>query len=182
LIRGLFRLQQVERQALIDVASRISSGSINREQAYELSLAYRVGLAQRLDLLAQPREVNTRLDVEVSPQQLENAYQAVVKAETPTAVMASLITRGFWHEYLLATYQDQFTAISERTAQALIQLEAQVDLPRATASQRMRAIIENDKNQNQQLFTRLTTEALARHPGLSVPRASVSGDTRGNAQ
>jgi hypothetical protein len=96
--------------------------------------------------------------------------------------MASLITRGFWHEYLLATYQDQFTAISERTAQALIQLEAQVDLPRATASQRMRAIIENDKNQNQQLFTRLTTEALARHPGLSVPRASVSGDTRGNAQ
>jgi hypothetical protein len=181
LLRGLFRLQQVERQALIDTATRINAGSFTGGQAHELSLAYRVGLAQRLDLLAQPRQINVRLDVEVSPQQLENAYQAVVKAETSEALLQSVNTRGFWYEYLLTTYEGQFTEISERTAQALIALEAQVDLPRITASQRMKAIIENDKNQNRQLLRRMTTEALARHPGLSLPTPSVSGGTQRSA-
>ncbi|MHC8354233.1 NEL-type E3 ubiquitin ligase domain-containing protein [Pseudomonas sp. LB3P81] len=172
LMRGLFRLQEVERQALMDVAERILSGSVNRGQAHELSLAYRVGLAQRLDLPAQPREINVRLDVEVSTEQLEHAYQEIVKAETPTAVLGSH-TQGFWYEYLQATYQHQFSAISERTTIALVKLEAQVDLPRATATQRLKAIIENDKNENRELIKRLTDEALARHPGLATPDTSV---------
>lgn len=182
LMRGLFRLEQLERQALIDVASRINAGTFTGGQAHVLSLAYRVGLARRLDLLGQPRQINVRLDVEVTPQQLENAYQAVVRAETSEALLASVNTKGFWYEYLLATYQEQFNAISERTAQAFIELEAQVDLPRATASQRMKAIIENDKNQNRLLLIRLTTEALARHPGLPAPDVSISSKTQGNAQ
>lgn len=167
LMRGLFRLQQVEQHALKDLAARTGSAAFSREQAQELSLAYRIGLAQRLDLPAQPSEINVRLDVEVSAKQLEDACQAIVKAETPAALLASANARGFWYEYLVTTYQSQFTAVSDRTAQALVQLEAQTELPRATASQRLKAIMENDRNQNQQLIQRLTNEALARHPGLT---------------
>lgn len=168
LMRGLFRLQEVQQQALIEIGNRTRSGTISRTQAQELSLAYRVKLAQRLELPAQPREMNVRLDVEVSTQQLEHAYKEVVKAETSAALLETN-TQGFWYEYLLATYQNQFIAISERTIEALVQLEGQANLPRATATQRMKAIMENDKNENRQLFVRLTTEALARHPGLAVP-------------
>jgi len=167
LMRGLFRLQQVEQHALKDLATRTGAGAFSREQAQELSLAYRIGLAQRLDLPAQPSEINVRLDVEVSAKQLEDTFEAIVKAETPTALLASANARGFWYEYLVTTYQNQFTAVSDRTVQALVQLEAQTDLPRATASQRLKAIMENDRNQNQQLIQRLTNEAVARHPGLT---------------
>ncbi|MCU1760693.1 hypothetical protein NTD84_13320 [Pseudomonas sp. 14P_8.1_Bac3] len=173
LMRGLFRLQQVEQQVLKDIATRPGSSAFTRAQVQELSLAYRVGLARRLDLPAQPREINVRLDVEVSAQQLENAYQAIIKAETPTALLASANARGFWYEYLVTAYQGQFTAISDRTTQALVLLEAQIDLPRATASRRLKAIIENDRNENQQLIQRLTTEAVARHSGLAIPGPST---------
>jgi hypothetical protein len=168
LLRGLFRLQEVERQALIEIGRRVVSGSFSRAQAQELSLTYRVRLAQRLDLPAQPREMNFVRDVDVSPEQLENAYQEVVKAETSTALPASIKARGFWREYLLATYPDEFRTIDVRTAQAIVQLDAQVELSRAIATQRMKAIIENNKNQFEELLTRRTTEALARHPGLTA--------------
>jgi hypothetical protein len=158
----------VERQALIEIGRRVVSGSFSRAQAQELSLTYRVRLAQRLDLPAQPREMNFVRDVDVSPEQLENAYQEVVKAETSTALPASIKARGFWREYLLATYPDEFRTIDVRTAQAIVQLDAQVELSRAIATQRMKAIIENNKNQFEELLTRRTSEALARHPGLTA--------------
>lgn len=173
LMRGLFRLQQVERQALLDVANRAGSSAISRTQAQELSLVYRVGLAERLALPAQPREINVTLGIEVSPAQLDSAYQAIVKTETPEALLASVDTRGFWYEYLTTTYQERFTAISDSTSQALVQLERQTDLSRAVASQRLKAIMDNDRNLNQQLIRRLTNEALGRHPDLALAESTV---------
>jgi hypothetical protein len=176
LLRGLFRLQQVERQAMIEIGRRSLAGSFSRDQARELELIYRVRLAQRLDLPAQPREMNFVRDVDVSPEELEIVYQEVAKAENSAALLASINARKFWYEYLLHTHQDAFDTLSQRSVHALAQLEAQVALPRATATRRLNAIIENYKNETVQFFDRLTAAALARHPGLPLPAAEVSDE------
>jgi hypothetical protein len=176
LARGLFRLQQVERQAMIEIGRRTVTGPFTRAQARELDLTYRVRLAQRLDLPVQPTEMNFVRDVDVSPEELERAYREVAKAEHSTALMASINARRFWYEYLLQTHQDAFNTMSQRSAHDLAQLEAQVALPRETATQRLNAIIENYKNDTVQFFDRLTTAALARHPGLPLPAEEVSDE------
>lgn len=176
LARGLFRLQQVERQAMIEIGRRTVAGPFTRAQARELDLIYRVRLAQRLDLPAQPTEMNFVRDVDVSPEELESVYQEVAKAEHSTALMASINARRFWYEYLLQTHQDAFNTMSQRSAHAFAQLEAQVALARETATQRLNAIIENYKNDTVQFFDRLTTAALARHPGLPLPAEEVSDE------
>ncbi|VVN72414.1 NEL-type E3 ubiquitin ligase domain-containing protein [Pseudomonas fluorescens] len=176
LLRGLFRLQQVERQAMIEIGRRSLAGPFSRDQARELELIYRVRLAQRLDLPAQPREMNFVRDVDVSLEELDSVYQEVAKAENSAALLASINARKFWYEYLLQTHQDEFDALSQRSAHAFAQLEAQVDLPRETATQRLNAIIENFKNDTVQFFDRLTAAALARHPGLPLPAEEVSDE------
>jgi hypothetical protein len=175
LLRGLFRLQEVERQASIEIGSRALSGSISRQQALELSLIYRVRLAQRLDLPAQPRAITVQLDVEVSEEQLEKAYGEVAKAENTPALLAWINQQGFWTEYLHTTYQQQFVGVIEATADALARVDAQSGLPRAEATRRMNAIYENFRNENLRLRQALTAQALARHPGLAVPASKASG-------
>lgn len=176
LVRGLFRLQQVERQVMIELGRRALAGPFTRAQARELDLIYRVRLAQRLDLPAQPREMNFVRDVDVSLEELESAYQAVAKAEHSAALMASINARRFWYEYLLLTHQDAFNTLSQTSADAFAQLETQIALPRETVTRRLNAIMENYKNDTLQFFDRLTAEALARHPGLPLPAEEVSDE------
>ncbi|UQS18102.1 hypothetical protein JJN09_04180 [Pseudomonas sp. HS6] len=169
LLRGLFRLQEVERQALIEISRRTQTGDLSRQQALELSLIYRVGLAQRLDLPAQPRVMNVVLGVELTPLELDRAYEAVVRAEHSPVFLESVEAQAFWSQYLETTYQGQFDVIVERTAQAMSALDAQTELPRAEATQRLAAIVENFRNERAQLRKTLTGQALARHPGLPLP-------------
>lgn len=176
LVRGLFRLQQLEKQAMIEIGRRTLSGPFTRAQARELDLIYRVRLAQRLDLPALPTEMNFVGNVDVSPEELERAYQEVAKAEHSSALAASINARRFWYEYLLQTHQDAFNTLTQRSAHAFTQLEAQITLPRAVVTQRLSAIIENYKNDTAQFFDRLTTAALARHPGLPLPAEEVSDE------
>jgi len=176
LVRGLFRLQQVERQAMIEIGRRTVSGPFSRAQARELDLIYRVRLAQRLDLPAQPREINFVRDVDVSPEELESAYQEVAKAEHSSALMTSINARRFWYEYLLQTHQEAFNILTQRNSHAFTQLDAQVTLPLETATRRLNAIVENYKNETVQFFDNLTVAALARHPGLPLPAEEVSDE------
>ena len=176
LVRGLFRLQQVERQAMFEIARRTASGPFSRAQARELDLIYRVRLAQRLDLPAQPREMNFVRDVDVSLEELESAYQEVAKAEHSSALMTSINARRFWYEYLLETHQDAFNTLTRRSAHAFTQLEAQVAFPLETATRRLNAIVENYKNETVRFFDDLTVAALARHPGLPLPAEEISDE------
>lgn len=173
LMRGLFRLQEVERLARIEIGRRTLSGPFSHAQAQELGLLYRVRLAERLELPAQPREINNVLDVEVSTKELDDAYRAVVNAESTESLLASIHNRGFWYEYLVATYPGEFSAVTQRSAQALGQLESQAGLTRATATQRTKAIIDNFKNEIVLLVKRLTSAALARHPGPTLPAEEI---------
>ncbi|AZV27430.1 hypothetical protein CT157_15930 [Pseudomonas syringae] len=169
LLRGLFRLQQVEKQALLDIARRSRAGAFTQRQALDISLIYRVRLAQRLALPAQPTELNMPLDAEVTDSQIDHAYLEVVRAEQTTQLSESVSRQEFWAEYLLTTRQDAFTSVLDRSALAFARLEAQVGLSREAASQQMTTIFDNFRNESLELRKQLTNAALARHPGLSLP-------------
>lgn len=129
LLRGLFRLQEVEKQALLEIARRSRTATLGFDQALDLSLIYRVRLARRLELPAQPTELNVRLDAEVTDEQIDKAYVEVVKAEQTLKLSESISHQEFWAEYLLTTRRDAFADILDRSAHSFARLEAQVELP-----------------------------------------------------
>jgi len=173
LLRGLFRLQQVERLVQGDIVNRSRTVTLTQMQGRELSLAYRVGLAARLGLPSQPHRLNNQLSIEVSPQQLDHAYREVVSAEHTDALLESIREQQFWNDYLINTYQQQFLVIDERYALAFAALESQQNPTRQLADVQMRILFENFRNERRALMLRLTSEALSRNPGLPL----VTGNT-----
>lgn len=169
LLRGLFRLQELEKQVVLETARRARAGSLTLRQAQDLGLIYRVRLAERLGLPAQPTELNVRLDVDVSDEQIDEAYQKVVNAENTSLLSDSISRQEFWAEYLLATRRDAFSEVLDRSAQAFSLLESQVDLPVETTSEQMATIFDNFRNESLELRKQLTNAALSRHPGLTLP-------------
>jgi hypothetical protein len=174
LLRGLFRLQEVERFALADINTRSGSQQKSYDHALEISLAYRVGLSERLGLPSQPRTMTSPWNVEVTPAMLERVYQAVLTTERSSALLEWIIGQRFWVEYLESAHQDRFFAVSDRSAQAFAQLEGQFELTREVASERMNALIDNFQNERRDLLRQLTAPALARHRAPEVPSTSSS--------
>lgn len=175
LLRGLFRLHEVEGFALADINARTGPQSGSYEQALEISLAYRVGLAERLSLPAQPRMVTSALDVQVAPAALERAYQKVLTTERTSALLEWMIIQRFWVEYLEVSNPDRFLAIADRSARDFAQVERQAELTRPVATERLNAIFDNFKNERRALIRQLTGAALMRHPAPPVPGPSHSG-------
>ncbi|WP_368736919.1 NEL-type E3 ubiquitin ligase domain-containing protein [Pseudomonas nunensis] len=169
LLRGLFRLQEVERLALNNILSRRRTGPLTGEQAMEVSLAFRVGLAERLNLPAQPRELNNRLSVDVIPPTLDWAYTKVVAAEHTTQLLDWISAQEFWTEYLESTHREQFDELAIRSALAFTQLDGQLHYTREQFNQSMDGIVTNYRNERSTLFRQLTSQALARHPELVLP-------------
>ncbi|MDD0968422.1 MULTISPECIES: dermonecrotic toxin domain-containing protein [Pseudomonas] len=175
LLRGLFRLQELEKQVVLEVGRRARTESLSLHQALDINLIYRVRLAERLELPAQPTALNVQLDAEVTDEQIDKAYREVVKAENTSRLSDSISRQEFWAEYLLTSRQDAFADVRERSAQAFSLLESQVDLPFEAAAQQMATIIDNFRNESLELRKQLTNAALARHPGLTLPGTSGIG-------
>lgn len=175
LLRGLFRLQEVEKHALSSIISRRRTGSVTLEQAMEISLAYRVGLAERLNLPAQPRDMNFHLGVEVIPQTLDWVYGEVLKLESTTALEDWMCLQEFWTEYLEGTHIAAFDEIVLRAALEFERLDSSAQLSREQFTRNMGAIVDNYHNERTALTRRLTSEALQRNPGLAPPAAVSDG-------
>ncbi|MGF6208906.1 NEL-type E3 ubiquitin ligase domain-containing protein [Pseudomonas frederiksbergensis] len=169
LLRGLFRLQAVEKLALKNIISRRRTGPVTDEQAMEISLAYRIGLAERLQLPAQPLEMNFRLGVEVIPQTLDWVYSEVVKAEHTTQLIDWITDQDFWTEYLESAHREQFEEMVIRAAAAFAHLDSQQNYTREQFTQSMNGIVTNFANERAVFYRRLTSHALQRHPGLALP-------------
>ncbi|MET0779021.1 MAG: NEL-type E3 ubiquitin ligase domain-containing protein [Pseudomonas mandelii] len=172
LLRGLFRLYEVEGFALADINARPGSQSASYEYALEISLAYRVGLAERLGLPAQPKTMTSALNVEVAPAALERACQKVLTTERTSALLEWMISQRFWVEYLETTYSDRFLTIADRSARDFAQVEGQAELSRTVATERVNAIFDNFKNERRAVIRQLTSAALMRHPAPPVPGPS----------
>lgn len=122
LARGLFRLDEVEKAALNDIARRTQA--INDNPRYspteklqqialldevEIRLAYRFGLKgpDQLDLPGQPQTAAYTAG-RVSEDVLKKTRQEILKLNDSPAELQALVAREFWQEYLAQKYKGQF--------------------------------------------------------------------------
>lgn len=127
LSRGLFRLDEVEKTALNDIARRTQAINDNpalsaeektqkiaRLEEVEIRLAYRFGLkdANQLDLPGQPQTARYT-GGKVTTQVLQNTRDRILKLNNSPAEFQALVARDFWQEYLTQKYQAQFEAQSQ---------------------------------------------------------------------
>lgn len=137
LARGLFRLDEVEKIALAEIARRkteINTSTLSaqakrlklaRMDEVEIRLAYRYGLKgeNKLDLPGQPDNVRFTQLGEVTPQHLETAYKDVIKLNGSNAEFNALLGRKFWKDFVVAKYEVQFTEMRDPYFEQLAQLE-----------------------------------------------------------
>ncbi|MFJ4392483.1 NEL-type E3 ubiquitin ligase domain-containing protein [Pseudomonas soli] len=120
LARRLFRLDRVEQQARLHMerleaqyARDVPEGEGIGVDEVEVSLAYRVGLAQALDLPGQPRTMQFITLAQVGQADLD-AAQAMVLAQERSPELALYVSqRDFWLEYLRQTHAEQFEQVEQ---------------------------------------------------------------------
>lgn len=75
----------------------------------EVDLAYRTGLAEKLDLVGQPTHMRYASLGDVTPEKLEIAKNKVLTAELTHERLDDLIKRKFWVDFLRLHHAQQFT-------------------------------------------------------------------------
>lgn len=105
--RRLFRQDYLARLAKEHVLAN------PRVDPVEVELAYRTGLAERLDLVGQPRHMRFASVGGVTSADLEIAYNKVVSAEVSTELLNDLIKRDFWGDFLREQQARKFTGLFE---------------------------------------------------------------------
>ena len=182
LSRRLFRLDEVEKIAQDDIATRtaaindnpgLSAAQKQRQiqmlEEVEIRLAYRVGLKapQRLDLPGQPsRTLFTSLG-HVS-QTMLNAAQAKVLAlnNSPQEIQA-LLSREFWQDFVTGKYRARFDALSKPYHEKLAALHEQVGTPAFSTPEfetQARDIQAQLAVEEAALIDTLTRQELVEHP------------------
>lgn len=159
LVRGLFRLEEVDGIARLDAAARVAF-----TEDVEVLLAYRVGLASRLDLPISTRTMQFSSVAGVDSQALARAEQTVLTRETPDNLMAFAIQRDFWVDYLKRHYADEFLACQRPTAirmSALDDLQGLHPLQDAVYQREADAILRQRQRDEERLMTQLTQAELA---------------------
>jgi len=78
----------------------------------EVELAYRTGLADRLELIGQPRHMRYASLSGVKAADLDAAYNKVIAAEATSELSADLSNREFWGKFLREQYGKQFTDLA----------------------------------------------------------------------
>ena len=144
LARGLFRLDEVEKTALADIAGRTARinndaalsdaakrAQIDRLEDVEIRLAYRYGLKgeDQLALPGQPDQVQFIAMGGVTRAQLDSALARIRSLDDSPEEFTALLSRDFWKDYVANTYRTQFEAQSkpyhERLAALLEQSETE---------------------------------------------------------
>ncbi|MBK5011651.1 hypothetical protein IAE33_003511 [Pseudomonas sp. S60] len=161
LARRFFRLDQVEAYARQDM-SRRETGGENVDQI-EVSLAYRVGLASKLDLPGQARTMEFESSAGVSQQDLDAAEAHVRKAEAGEQLVKDISERGFWSDHLQARHGAVFEAIREPFAEQMERLYAdRQSMIDAVYDRRAKAIAKACDSAVKAKMLELTRQAMAR--------------------
>ncbi|MGY2261716.1 NEL-type E3 ubiquitin ligase domain-containing protein [Pseudomonas sp. SDO55104_S430] len=79
----------------------------------EVVLAYRTGLAERLDLIGQPHHMRYASLAGVKPADLDVAYGRVINAQLSSELQTYLNGRTFWVDFLREHHGKQFTDLAE---------------------------------------------------------------------
>ncbi len=165
LLRGLFRLEEVDGIARMDAAARIGF-----TEDVEVQLAYRVGLASRLELPIKSRTMQFSTSADVTADALNRAEQTVLSRETPEELTAFAIKRDFWIEHLKRQYADEVLACQRATAirmEALDDLHSVRPMTDAVYKREADAIMLQRQVDEEQLMTQLTQAELAGGPAAN---------------
>lgn len=182
LARGLFRLDEVEKTALADIANRsnaihsdpqLSAESrqveVGRLEEVEISLAYRYGLKgeDQLALPGQPDQARFISLAGVSKADLAAARARILALNNSPEELQALLARDFWKDYITQKYRPQFEAQSKPYHEQLAGLFDQVDasrLPRAQYDVQARALQDQLGIAEATLIEHLTRGELLENP------------------
>ncbi|MFP3514970.1 NEL-type E3 ubiquitin ligase domain-containing protein [Pseudomonas sp. SIMBA_077] len=109
--KGLFRLDQVEKIAAQACADRLANSGRAADEV-EVHLAYRIGLAQALDLPGQPQHMTFKVIADVSQADLDKARVQVELAEKTSKVSQFISRTEFWREHLNRTFSSEFAQLT----------------------------------------------------------------------
>jgi Leucine-rich repeat (LRR) protein len=190
LSKGLFRLKQVDEFAAAEIASSRAiiddpatsrelrnSHSLRIRDPHEMTMAYRFGLKDRLQLPFQPQSLSFIGMAGVTPAMLEVAYQKVIALNGSPEEFQALVSMDFWQDFIIHKYQAQFDAgrqpfqdrqeiLDSQSAQRLLS-EAQYDSQTDDVTAQL-AIVEAT------LIQTLTRQELQPRTTIETPSANVT--------
>lgn len=102
LARGMIRLEEVEASAATAISQR------PRVDPAEVRLAYRIGLAKRLELPRQPSSMIYQDLANVPQADIDSAYSRIIAGESAPAFADKLVARSYWVDYLKRKYPAEF--------------------------------------------------------------------------
>lgn len=147
LMRRFYRLDEVDRLA------RVNCGS--RDEA-EVRLAYRLRLSDSLDLPLPPSRMLYRTAAALTPAELAAVQSEVLASEGSEGFLTNALNRDFWVEWLRETYSAEFAELAETFKTERIRLEDEFPELDDTYLERIKALDEQQKAQEQQLIKQLT--------------------------
>ncbi|MBC3775804.1 NEL-type E3 ubiquitin ligase domain-containing protein [Pseudomonas sp. SWRI99] len=154
LLRGLFRLDQLNAIAE-EHAAKVKA------DALEVNLAFRIGLAETMDLPGQPRHMLFSEQAKVTAADLEAAKSRVSAAELSPELLKFMLRQPFWSDYLKRTFPRQFSPIDEKFAAKLErEFEGATKLSSADYLSKVDAIKLDREQAEEAVLQRLTDDAV----------------------
>ena len=121
LAKGLFRLDKLESIAAEHCQDLLRRGVAGIDEL-EVNLAYRIGLAQVLELPGQPKGMMFRGLAGVAQENLDIARLEVQHAEKTDAMAVFISTLEFWKTYLTSAHKAEYATLTEPYFEALYAL------------------------------------------------------------
>jgi len=155
LSRNLFRLAQVEEVAKTRIQLRPAIDPA------EIRLAYRIGLAQRLELPSQPKGMVYENLAQVASADLDEAYALIIAKEKTPVFIEQLTARKYWRDYLEEKYPGEFTRVQQGFQDKVSKLEDKYPELNTAYLQEMDALDTVNKASRLQLLATLSEREIA---------------------
>jgi hypothetical protein len=153
--RSLFRLEKINEIA------REHHSRLPTVEHLEMNLAYRVGLAEELDLPGQPRHMRYLDNSKVTAADLQLAKSKIYSAELSPEWLKFMLRQTFWCDHLKQTFPSQFDEVYETYAPRMTELDEQKEtLSSADYTSQGKAIALEREQADAKLIERLTDDAI----------------------
>ncbi len=174
--KQLFRIDQLGRIATEDFNARLNvPGPVPDE--LEIHLAYRIGLANELELVNQPQSMLFNTVAGVTQTDLQRAYTEIKLLEQTPALVRFISTRDFWTKHLVTAHMSEMTELTEPYFNQLSQLLRQS--PDMTSERYLRRVSEIRDEQDHAIaaWCLAKTQSILPMPGPSFASSPGSIQT-----
>ncbi|SDH80561.1 NEL-type E3 ubiquitin ligase domain-containing protein [Pseudomonas abietaniphila] len=150
LMRRLYRLDTVDRMARENTGAR---------DAAEVRMAYRVGLAERLDLPLAPANMLYREAAALTETEISDVAARVLQSETSNEFLRTASNCEFWQKWLRESHAQAFAELESVFAQERERLEDQFPELDQAYLERAKAMDDDQKRREAELISTLTIQA-----------------------